>query len=169
MSEALTFYLVGLSAHDDGGIFTYSIVDNDVSRLGFTCVRNVSYIIFSPNRQVIDAACKGPAIGSVAAFKGTSGGLEPLNSIASRGNSPCHAVVNRATTLLYTPNYRENGDASLTEISLSPDGSLGAPTKGIRHSQGTGPVLDRQDGPHVHCSYFTPDEGDRVSESRVSI
>jgi 6-phosphogluconolactonase len=158
MSAPLTFYLAGLSETDNGGIFQYSLTGATAAQIAFTPIANVNYIIFSPNRQVIYATCQSQPIGSIASFQVTPTGLTLLNSVESGANCPCYATVNKESTFLYASNYGENGDASLTEFPLNPDGSLQSPTKVIRHPPGTGPVKDRQDGPHIHCAVLTPDE-----------
>src|SRR6185312_11326399 len=46
---------------------------------------------------------------------------------------------------------------SLAVLPVSKDGSLGAPSQVIQ-DEGKGPDASRQEGPHVHTAYFSPDE-----------
>jgi 6-phosphogluconolactonase len=152
-----SFYLASLSEKDDGGVYKFSIADKSVTQTGFVSLRDLNYIIFSPNRQLIYATCQHQPIGSISALRISGDSLEPVNSVESGANCPCYASVNASGTFLYAANYGENGDAALSEFPLGPDGSLLPLSKLIRHPPGSGPVADRQDGPHVHCACVTPD------------
>jgi 6-phosphogluconolactonase (cycloisomerase 2 family) len=91
--------------------------------------------------------------GSVAAFAVTpDGGLAPRGGrVATGGTYPCHVAVSGDVLVA---NY---GDGVLTVVAPAADGSLAAaPGDGagvtVRRQghAGTGPVTDRQEGPHAH-------------------
>ncbi|MFV2197380.1 lactonase family protein [Nocardiopsis sp. LOL_012] len=88
------------------------------------------------------------AEGSVAAFQvHGDASLTELGSAPSRGGSPCHVLVSGFT--LAVSNYAD-GVVGLYE--LAPDGTIGSPAaEPVTHS-GSGPVTDRQEGPHAHST-----------------
>ncbi len=91
--------------------------------------------------------------GSVSAFAvAPDGGLAPRGGpVATGGTYPCHVAVSGDVLVA---NY---GDGLLTAVERAADGSLAAaPGAGadlaVRRQghAGTGPVADRQEGPHAH-------------------
>lgn len=90
--------------------------------------------------------------GSVSAFAvGPDGGLTPRGErVATGGSYPCHVVVSGDVLVA---NY---GDGVLTAVATAADGALaaadGRPGTAVRRQghAGTGPVTDRQEGPHAH-------------------
>ncbi|MDF9878567.1 lactonase family protein [Cellulosimicrobium cellulans] len=91
--------------------------------------------------------------GSVTAFAvGPDGGLAPRGErVATGGSYPCHVVVSGDVLVA---NY---GDGVLTAVATAADGALAAasddlPGTAVRRQghAGTGPVTDRQEGPHAH-------------------
>ncbi|UKJ62431.1 beta-propeller fold lactonase family protein [Cellulosimicrobium cellulans] len=91
--------------------------------------------------------------GSVSAFAvGPDGGLAPRGErVATGGSYPCHVVVSDDVLVA---NY---GDGVLTAVATAADGALAAasddlPGTAVRRQghAGTGPVTDRQEGPHAH-------------------
>lgn len=87
--------------------------------------------------------------GSVSAFAvGPDGGLERRGEpVATGGSFPCHVTVSGDVLVA---NY---GDGVLTVVPTADDGAFEAASDGgprrQRHA-GTGPVADRQEGPHAH-------------------
>lgn len=83
--------------------------------------------------------------GVAAAFDVTGAVPRPLGAPASvRGAGPTHVAVTAGHVL--TANYTSG---SVTTLPIAADGSLGAATDVARH-EGSGPVTDRQSGPHAH-------------------
>jgi 6-phosphogluconolactonase len=82
-----------------------------------------------------------------------SGELEFLNRISTGGGSACHVSLDEKNRLAFVSNY---GSGSLSVISLNEDGSL---NKSVQFLQNTGTSSDkrRQEGPHVHGAFITPD------------
>lgn len=91
--------------------------------------------------------------GSVGAFTWSDGSWRLEHRFASEGDQPCYLAVAPAERLLVAANYG-SGSVALWQL----DGR-GLPTGAPRvvRSSGTGPVKDRQEGPHCHCTVFTPD------------
>ncbi|MET9375887.1 lactonase family protein [Streptomyces sp. NPDC002992] len=83
--------------------------------------------------------------GVAAAFDVTGAVPRPLGApVAVRGAGPTHLAV--AAGHVLTANY---GSGSVTALPVGPDGALGPATDVARH-EGSGPVADRQSGPHAH-------------------
>jgi 6-phosphogluconolactonase len=113
-------------------------------------------LAWSRNRQILYATCQVNPIGVVAAIRASADQFELINSVPSGAQTALQSDVNLAGTFLYVANYGVNGDSALVEFPLAPDGSILPASKVIRHS-GSGPVAERQQGPHVHCATVSPD------------
>ncbi|WNI26229.1 lactonase family protein [Streptomyces sp. ITFR-16] len=70
---------------------------------------------------------------------GLLGEIRPVD-----GNGPTHLAL--AAGHVVTANY---GSGSVTVLPIAEDGSL-APAAGVFVHEGSGPVTDRQEGPHAH-------------------
>ncbi|MFD9035815.1 lactonase family protein [Streptomyces sp. NPDC059567] len=83
--------------------------------------------------------------GAAAAFDVTGAVPRPLGApVAVQGSGPTHLAV--AAGHVLTANY---GSGSVTALPIGPDGALGTATDVARH-EGSGPVTERQRGPHAH-------------------
>ncbi|MFF2569896.1 lactonase family protein [Streptomyces sp. NPDC058084] len=92
--------------------------------------------------------------GAVAAFDVTGPAPRPLGAPAPvEASGPTHLAVVGGHVL--TANYTSG---SLSALPRGADGTLGAPTGRLRH-EGSGPVTERQAGPHAH--QVLPDPGGR--------
>lgn len=93
------------------------------------------------------------AHGTVSAFGIEDDGLRLLGTADSGGADPCHLLLDPDGRVLYVANY---SSGTLAVFRLGPDGLTGtAPDQIFGHS-GTGPVSDRQEGPHAHFVALTP-------------
>lgn len=108
------------------------------------------------------------ADGSVSAFRRDDLELEHLWDAPAGGDAPCHVRVDPSGALVVT-NYVSG---TVSAVSL-PDG---APVVTEILPDATGPVEDRQEGPHAHQSVATPDGtvlvadlgGDALHEYRIT-
>lgn len=99
------------------------------------------------------------AAGTVTAWDVTAdGGLAPRATVGSGGAHPCHLL--RTPQALYVANY---SDGALGVLPLAADGGFapevlaaGGAVQRFEHA-GSGPVADRQGGPHAHFAALTPD------------
>jgi len=87
------------------------------------------------------------------ALNPTSGALTSLNEISTGSSGACHLAVDATGQSLLVANY---GGGSVSAVSLLADGRLGALASLIRHS-GKSINPDRQEGPHPHGVYPSPD------------
>lgn len=115
-------------------------------------VPSPSFLALDPSgRTLVAVGEAGP--GRVTSFHVSDAGtLAPAGTATSGGAGPCHVVATESAA--WVANY---GDGVAAVVPLADDGALGEPQT-FSH-EGTGPVADRQEGPHAH---FVHVWGDRV-------
>ena len=115
-------------------------------------VASPSFLALDPSGRTLLAVTEAEA-GALASFHVSDGGaLTPAGTATSGGSGPCHVVA--TGTAAWVANY---GDGVAAVVPLAGDGALDAP-RTFPHA-GSGPVADRQEGPHAH---FVHVWGDRV-------
>ncbi len=115
-------------------------------------VASPSFLALDPSGRTLLTVTEAEP-GALASFHVSDAGtLAPAGTAASGGSGPCHVVA--TDTAAWVANY---GDGVAAVVPLAADGALGAP-RTFPHA-GTGPVADRQEGPHAH---FVHVWGDRV-------
>jgi 6-phosphogluconolactonase len=118
-----------------------------------------SFVAASPNHRFLYACneidkFQGKSAGSVTGFAIEPGGkLKQLNVETSGGPGPCWVTVDPTGKNVLVANY---GGGSIEVIPIGADGKLEAPSTFIQH-HGTGPDKARQEGPHAHSFYTSPD------------
>jgi 6-phosphogluconolactonase len=121
---------------------------------------NPSFLAVHPNQRLLYAVnetsnYEGQKAGSISAYSidPQSGHLAFLNSVSSRGDSPCHLSVDRTGKLVVAANY---GGGSIAAFPLKSDGSLNEASAFVQH-KGSSVDKARQEGPHAHSASFSPD------------
>ncbi|HEY0118599.1 MAG TPA: beta-propeller fold lactonase family protein [Cellulomonas sp.] len=89
--------------------------------------------------------------GAVAAFRVDGDRPESLGAVSSGGAYPCHLLVDGDR--LYAANY---GDGALGVLRLAADGTFASDEPQVLRHTGSGPVADRQGGPHAHFVAAAP-------------
>ena len=119
-------------------------------------VSNPSYLTVSKDNKFIYAVNEDGKNGGVSAFtfEPTVGTIKQLNRVTSAGADPCYISVDADRKNAFVANY---SSGNLSVLPIKADGSLDAPSQVIQ-DQGKGPDASRQEGPHVHIAYFSPDE-----------
>ena len=87
------------------------------------------------------------------ALNPNSGALTFLNEISTGSSGACHLAIDATGQSLLVANY---GGGSVSAVTLRPDGRLGALASLIQH-QGKSVNPNRQEGPHPHGVYPSPD------------
>ena len=82
-----------------------------------------------------------------------TGQLKLLNTVSTRGDGPCHLVVDPSGKWLYVANY---GGGSVAEYPVHADGSLGESSAFVQHT-GSSVNRGRQSAPHGHSTVLSPD------------
>ena len=119
-----------------------------------------SFLASSTDRRTLYAVGE-TAPGTVSCFSVDPGGALALrDQVSSGGDHPCHLLLAPDGRTLYVSNY---STGTVGVLPIDGDGgfaegvrSAGAPTQVLTH-EGTGPVADRQAGPHAHAAVLTPD------------
>jgi 6-phosphogluconolactonase len=78
---------------------------------------------------------------------------QSLATCPTGGKEPCYLALDERGGRLAVANY---ASGSLALFALDPNGLPVEPPATFQAS-GSGPVADRQEGPHVHCVRFAPD------------
>jgi 6-phosphogluconolactonase len=96
-----------------------------------------------------------PRPGGVTAFRleGRTGALAKANSLPCGRGSPCHVLVFDGGRRLAVSQYKTG---ELYILSLAPGGELKSVDQVFRN-EGRGPVADRQEAPHMHSAFESPD------------
>jgi 6-phosphogluconolactonase len=115
---------------------------------------NPSFLEVDLKRRVIFSV-NADTTGGVSAFSidPASGKLKLINQQPSRGDGPCHLVLDGTGRNLLVANYNSG---SVTVLPVAADGRLGAPSEFIQHT-GKSAHPERQQGPHAHCVTMSPD------------
>jgi 6-phosphogluconolactonase len=97
--------------------------------------------------------------GAVVAFAvdPATGDLARLNDQLTHGAGPCYLSLHPSGRALMVANY---ASGNLTVFPVRDDGALEPASELVQHV-GSGPVADRQEGPHAHC--IVPDPSGRYA------
>ena len=109
-----------------------------------------SFLALHPDGGVLYAVDEDKD-GQVTAFRVHDERLEPLGTVPSGGEHPCHLLADG--DLLYVANY---GDGALGVLPLAPDGSFATSAPQVLPGSGSGPDAERQRGPHAHFVVRAP-------------
>jgi 6-phosphogluconolactonase len=143
------------------GIYVYQFNSFDGSAKATSSIKisNPSFIAVSPEEKFVytveEDAAKNGKEGEITAFSFNkeTGKLFFLNRKATGGDHPCYVSTDKTGKWVAAGNYTSG---SLSLLPVLADGSLGTATTIIKH-EGSGPNKARQASPHVHCTYFSPD------------
>lgn len=138
------------------GIYTFRFNQNtgEATPLATFRVTNPSHITLSADGEKVYAVTEtadSSAVLNAYRFDKQTGELIFLNSEFTFGEDPCYVATNG--TLAVTANYT---GGSMTVFPLGGDGSL-LPADTLFCGAIGGPDFSRQDMPHIHCAYFSPD------------
>jgi 6-phosphogluconolactonase len=119
-----------------------------------------SFLAVDPSRRFLYAVneisqYEGRSSGGVSAFAidhGT-GKLTFLNEVPSGGAGPCHVSLDKTGRYVLVANY---GGGSLAVFPILKDGRLGEASAFVQH-HGASVNPQRQEGPHAHSIYASPD------------
>lgn len=116
---------------------------------------NPSYLCVSSDNKFIYATNEDQdGMVSSFGFEPKNGRLTPINKQSVKGASPCYISIDKARRNAFIANY---STGNLSVLPINKDGSLGAVSQTLQ-DEGKGPQTDRQEGPHVHTAFLSPDE-----------
>ncbi len=119
-------------------------------------VSSPSSLVMSADGKYVYAACrvKGEKDGVVVSFsRQGDGGLKELNRQSSMGGGACHVSMDRGSRYLFVANY---SSGSVASYGVGPSGVLSGALSVHQH-EGRSVKSGRQDGPHAHSIYSSPD------------
>jgi 6-phosphogluconolactonase len=127
---------------------------------------NPGFLAIHPNHRYLYAVNEiaeynGRKSGSVSAFtiNHQTGKLTLLNKVPSGGSGPTHLVVDKTGKYVLVANY---GAGSVAFLPILADGRLGNAGSVLPHT-GHSVNAQRQEGPHAHSIYVSPDNRFAVS------
>lgn len=139
------------------GIYVY---DFDVNTAEFSfknassMVVSPSYLTVSKDNQFVYAVNENGDNSSVSSFKfeAKSGAINLMNQQDSKGADPCYIINDDKNVIV--ANY---SGGNIAVFAKNQDGSITAAKQVIQHF-GKGINVQRQEKPHVHMVYFSPDK-----------
>ena len=145
------------NACESKGIYVY---DFNVNTLSFKeknsteGVVNPSYLTVNKSNNVVYSVNEDGNKSNISAFKYTAsnGKLQPLNKKDSEGDDPCYIINDDKNVIV--ANY---SGGSIAVFGKKSDGSLTDAKQVLKHA-GSSINRQRQDKPHVHMVYFSPDK-----------
>ncbi|MDA0205643.1 MAG: lactonase family protein [Acidobacteria bacterium] len=149
--------------------FRFDSASGELTALGLASESpNPSFLALHPSGDYLYAVNEGDPVqesgGSISAFEidHATGALTFLNKVDSKGQAPCHLVVDKTGSAVFAANYVSG---SVVSYRLNHDGSIGELASFFQHEGSS--VTPRQAGPHAHGTYlsasnrflFVPDLG----------
>jgi 6-phosphogluconolactonase len=142
---------------DSKGIYVYEF---DVASAGFNFknatdnIINPSYLSVSNNNKHVYAVNENGLNSTVSSFEfnSSSGKLHLINSQNSMGADPCYIINDDKNAVV--ANY---SGGNIAVFGKNNDGSITEAKQVIQHF-GKGINTKRQESPHVHMVYFSPDK-----------
>lgn len=139
------------------GIYVY---DFDVKTAEFnfknssSAVINPSYLTVSNDNQFVYAVNENGNNSTISSFQfdAKSGAINLMNQQDAKGADPCY-IINDAKNVIVA-NY---SGGNIAVFGKNKDGSIAAAKQVIQHF-GKGINEQRQEKPHVHMVYFSPDK-----------
>lgn len=159
MNEEIPVYIGSYSNAAGEGIypFTFNSLTGELAPMCTPLkIANPSYLAFSRDFRFLYAVLEIPSSdentgGRVAAyFVDAAGGLHFLNAQPTLGSDPCYLQVDNQNSVLVCANYTSG---SMTVFPLAKNGKILPRSAVIAHT-GSGPVVERQSGPHMHFTDF---------------
>ncbi|HEX5655388.1 MAG TPA: lactonase family protein, partial [Chitinophagaceae bacterium] len=156
-AQADHFLLVGTYASPKSEgihVYRFNSKDGSATALGPTRTSNPSYLAISPNQRFVYAVNEDEAGGvSAYSFDKKTGQLTLINQRSSGGAHPCYIAVDKTGQWVVAGNY-SSGTIALFKVQKN--GGLDSAVQVIEH-EGYSVNTDRQQGPHVHATVFSPD------------
>ena len=154
--ELLVYVGTYTSGTKSEGIYLYrlNLSDGSLTRVGVTGgVNHPSYLTLDRARRFLYAVeeteeFEGAKSGAVSAFAvdQRDGSLRFVNRQASMGGAPCYVTADSTGRFVLVANYL-GGNVAVFPVKKG--SGLGKATD-VRQDSGSGPVRERQEGPHAH-------------------
>lgn len=141
------------------GIYVYRFYaeSGKLAYLNQITTDNPSYLCITDDNKFVysvDEKDKGNGIVNGFTFNAKSGKMALIDSMGSKGTSPCYVSVDKDQKNIFVANY---SSGSLAVFPLDKSGAIG-PASQVIQDAGKGVNKDRQEGPHVHTAVLDPKE-----------
>ncbi|MEO6149149.1 MAG: lactonase family protein [Mucilaginibacter sp.] len=119
-------------------------------------IKNPSYLCVDKDSKFVYAVSEQGAASEVNAYTldPKTGQLTIVNKQPVKGADACYVSVDEDSKNLFVANY---SSGSLTVLPLNEDGSV-LPLSQLIQEKGSSANKQRQEGPHVHTAFLSPDE-----------
>ena len=138
------------------GIYVYRFDEENgtIEYVSATSIVNPSYLTISADERYVYSVSEKNVDAEAYAysFDKKNGVLTLLNTQKTSGAVPCYISVDKGIAV--TANYM---GGSISVFPIAENGLL-QPVSKVFEFEGTGPVANRQDKPHLHCAIFSPDK-----------
>lgn len=94
------------------------------------------------------------ADGAVGVYRASDGGWQTIATVPTWGAEPCYVALDPKEELLAVANY---GSGSAAVFRIDPQSGVPTDPPIVLADSGHGRNGDRQEGPHVHCTCFSPE------------
>lgn len=160
-AEDMKYYmLVGTYTHTDSkGIYLYEF-DPETGEASLVTtqgdIKNPSYLTIHGDRVYAVSETNGDEVGQAYAYRldRENGKLDFLNKMTTNGDDPCYIETDKDGKFAAVANY---SSGSLMLYSIGDDGKLKDTVQFIAHEGSSKANPQRQEGPHVHETVFSPD------------
>jgi 6-phosphogluconolactonase len=135
-------------------IYDFNVANGETKEISHAQAGNPSYQAVDKKGNFIYSVNESDE-GKISAFRydRRNGSLLLVNQQSNNGSAPCYVSIDKTGKWLFAGNY---SSGNLTVHPIRPDGSIGSIQQVVQHS-GSGPNKNRQQSPHVHCTYLSPD------------
>ncbi|MCK5067141.1 MAG: lactonase family protein [Bacteroidales bacterium] len=162
-SESIKFY-VGSSGNQQHSIFLceldpelqkFAVLDSFSGAAGASYLAPSPYnkILYTINQEIYDADQKHSSVSSFAVDPETLA-LKYINSQSSEGRGICHIHCSQDGDYIFAANYSSGHSSALP---VDDKGQI-EPATSVVIGEGTGPVENRQEGPHAHQVVLDPSQ-----------
>ncbi len=157
---SLQHLLIGSAATDSASgalrLYTFNPANGEVQSVcENTQVNNPTFFCLSADHRRLYSVGEEPQektpSANLFALDAEAGTISLLQSLPTRGASPCFITFTPDSSAIITANYM---GGSISRFPLSADGRLGDVE--VTAFQGHGLIPDRQEQSHPHAVYFTP-------------
>lgn len=139
------------------GIYVYEFDTNNANirlKKSSDSITNPSYLTLSKESDFVYAVKESGNESRVSAlrFEPKTGRMDTINSVSSQGADPCYIINDESNVIV--ANY---SGGNIAVFGKNQDGSLTSAKQVVQHF-GKSINADRQEKPHVHMVYFSPDK-----------
>jgi 6-phosphogluconolactonase len=116
---------------------------------------NPSFLEIHPSGKFLYAVSEKDEMGETAAFSldSKSGKITFINKESSKGGASCHISIDKTGKYAFVSNY---GGGNLSMFPIEKTGALKPASQTIQN-EGSSIDKERQNGPHVHSAFVSPD------------